>query len=139
MPEFLHRGPGWKHAEEVRNKPDCQGADRPQAHQNDLAHQVVADLDLFFVFVSRLIDLVVAFGLKEEMTRLPAGHRDAPGQQRCVGGVHEQKGIGRDKAQCAEQMQALIDSAMMVIAVIVPAKNGERFKKLFHVGTIKKM
>jgi hypothetical protein len=36
-------------------------------------------------------------------------------------------------------MQALIDSAMMVIAVIVPAKNGERFKKLFHVGTIKKM
>jgi hypothetical protein len=35
-------------------------------------------------------------------------------------------------------MEALVDSAMMVVAMIVPAQDRERFKKLFHVITIKK-
>ena len=90
------------------------------------------------MLVGRLIDLIVAFGLEEEMSRLPTRHRHAPGQQGGIGRVHEQERVRRDKAQRAQEMEALVDSAMMVVAMIVPAQDRERFKKLFHVVTIKK-
>jgi hypothetical protein len=35
-------------------------------------------------------------------------------------------------------VQALVDAAMMVIAMIVPAQDFERLEKLFHVRPIKK-
>jgi hypothetical protein len=35
-------------------------------------------------------------------------------------------------------VQALVDPAMVVVAVIVPAQDFERLEKLFHGGPVKK-
>jgi len=138
VPELGHCGPGRQGAKEIAFEPDHQRTSRPESHQHHFAHQVVADLNFFFVFVGGLVDLVVPFGLEEEMSRLAAGHRDTPGQQGGIGGVNEQQTVGGHKAQGTEEVQALVDPAMVVVAVIVPAQDFERLEKLFHGGPVKK-
>jgi hypothetical protein len=44
--------------------------------------QVVADLDVFLVLVGRLVDVVIALGLEEEVTGLAAHHGHQPAEHR---------------------------------------------------------
>jgi len=72
------------------------------------------------------------------MSRLPAGHGYTPGQQGRIGGINEQQPVGSNKAQGAQKVQAVVDPAVVVVAMIVPAQDFERLEKLFHVRPNKK-
>ncbi|EEF23299.1 conserved hypothetical protein [Ricinus communis] len=125
-----------EHAEQTRLQPQQHRRRGPQAHQHDLAAQVVADLDLLLVLMRGLVHLVVALGLEEEVTRLAAGHRHAPGQQRGPGGIDQQQAVGDHEAAGAQQVQRLVDAAMVVVAVVVPALFVQECQKVFHAGLV---
>ncbi|MGY3469508.1 hypothetical protein ACVW0I_006379 [Bradyrhizobium sp. LM6.11] len=59
--------------------------------------------------------------LEEEVTSLARGHRHQPADQRGDHGVDEQPDIGEQKAQRADEVQALIDAAVVIVAMVVPA------------------
>ncbi len=48
-------------------EPQHQRTQTPEGHQKHLASQVVADLDLFFVLVRGVIDLIIPLRLKEKV------------------------------------------------------------------------
>ena len=113
-------------------EPQQHGNHHPGGHQHDLAPDVVADLDVFLVLVGRLVHVVVAARLEEEVARLTRGHRDAPGNDRRQRGIDEQQAVGDDEADRADQMQALVDPAVVVVAVVVPALRLEKFEEVLH-------
>jgi len=100
--------------------------------QDDLALEVVANLDLFLVLVGGLVDVVVTLGLEEKMPALAAHHRHQPGDQRGRGGVEKQQHIGRQEGESAEQVQRLVDPAVMVVAVVIPALGTQCIEEAVH-------
>ena len=110
-------------------------ATRPNGHQYDLAAQVVADLDLFLVIVGGLVHMVIGLRLEEEVARLAARHRHQPRQQRGSSRIDEQQRIGADKADGAQQVQRLVDAAVVVVAVVVPPLDLEGAKEIVHAGS----
>ena len=68
--EIGRRSPGRDEAEQGGIKVQHHWRCRPDRHQHDLALQIVPDLDLFLVLMGRLIEVVVAPGLEEEMAGL---------------------------------------------------------------------
>ena len=76
-----------------------------------------------------LIHLVVVFRLEHQMADLPAGHRYQPRQQCGQRGILEHDAVGDDEGDGAEKMQSLVDAAMVVITVVVPALNFEELKE----------
>src|SRR5262249_18992327 len=87
----------------------------------------------FLVRVRRLVHLIVIAGLEKEMTDLPAGHGDKPAHQGSQRGVLEDHHVGKQEAQRTQQMERLIDPAMMIIAVIVPTLHSQRLQKPVHL------
>ena len=67
-----------------------------------------------------LVDRVITLGLEDEVAELPADHGDQPAKQCRHDRIGEQKHIAAKKSHGAYQMQRLVDSAVMVIAMIVP-------------------
>jgi len=102
--------------------------------QDHLAAQVVPHLDVFFVFMGGLIDLVIPLGLEEKVPRLPADHGDEPADQSGCHGIREHHDVGNEKADGAQQVQGLIDSALVVVTVIVPSLSSQFFPKILHGG-----
>ena len=82
-----------------------------------------------------LVDMVVVFGLKKEMTDLTRSHRHQPRNQRGDYRVDKQKYISHQKRHSADQMQKLVDAAMVVIAVVVPTLGGDGLEKGMHSGS----
>ncbi|MHC2594237.1 hypothetical protein ACVIG9_008293 [Bradyrhizobium ottawaense] len=122
LPHEVGRGrPGGEQAEQRGISEQHQGRSRPDRHQHHLALKVVADLDLFLVLVGGLVDVVVAVRLEEEVTGLARGHRDQPADQCGDDRVDEQPDIGEEKAQRADEVQALVDAAVVIVAMVVPA------------------
>src|ERR1700730_14770876 len=80
--------------------------------------------------MGRVVDVVVAPGLKEEVTGLPGGHRDQPADQSGGNRIDEQQSVGNQKAGGADEVEALVDTAVMVIAMIVPALPAQLFAKV---------
>ncbi len=105
---------------------------RPDRQQHDLASQIVADLYFFLEFVGRLVDLVIALGLEEEMTGLPGRHRNQPADQRRQRRVREHQRIGDEEADRADQVQGLVDPAVVIITMIVPSLQFEGLEEAFH-------
>ena len=93
---------------------------RPDRHQHDLALQIVAELDLFLVLVGRVVDVVVALRLEEEVTGLARGHRDQPADQRRHRRIDEQHHIGEQEARRADEVQRLVDPAVVIITMVIP-------------------
>ena len=93
----------------------------------DLAPQVVADLDALLVVVRCVIDLVISARLEEEMADLARGHRDNPAQQGGRTWINEQERVAGHEADRTQQVQRLVDPAVMVIPVIVPALQVQLF------------
>ena len=118
--------------EESAVEPQNQRRDGPDRHQDDLAAQVVADLDLFLVLMGDPIDVVVALGLEEEMPRLTTGHRYQPCRQTRHRRIDKQQAVRSDEAQGTHQMQRLVDRAVMVEAVVVEALDAQLFEKILH-------
>jgi len=125
----LHAGSRLDRAVEARFEPQDGRCHCPDREQHHLAAQVVAHLDLFLVVVGSLIDMVVALWFEEEMACLTRRHCDQP---RDHGGDHridEQISISDQKAAGADQMQRLVDQAMVVVAVVIPALFAQHFSK----------
>ena len=79
-----------------------------------------------------LIHFVVAFRFEEEMADLAADHGGEPTDE-CGGDrVGENQNVGGEKTQCTDEMQRLIDAAVMVVAMVVPTLDPECFKKFLH-------
>src|SRR6267142_506257 len=119
--EVRRRGPGREQAEQGRVEIQYQRRQRPDRHQYDLALQIVADLDLFLVLVRRLVDVVVSPRLEEEVTGLPRGHGDQPADERRYHGIDEQHRVSKQKARGADEVQRLVDTAVVIEAMVVPA------------------
>ena len=100
--------------------------------QDDLAPEVVADLDVFLVLVGRVVYLVVALGLEEEVSGLPADHGHQPANQRRSRGILEDQAVGGKKAERAQEVEGLINAAVMIVAVIVPPLDSQSFEKTLH-------
>src|ERR1700760_808072 len=99
MPEKVESRDRWREQSQAcRVQDENQRRQRPDRHQDNLAAEVVADLDLLLVLVRDLIDGVVRPGLKEEMTDLPAGHRYQPANQAGERGVAEDQRVDAQEA-----------------------------------------
>jgi len=129
--------------EERRLQPQQQRHAGPQAHQHHLAADVVADLHRFLVRVAHLVDVVEAARLEEEVAALPRHHRDAPADDGRQRRVHEQQHIGHEEAEGADEVQRLVDAALVIEAVVVPpllrelaqeGLHGQPFRKLEAQG-----
>ena len=107
-------------AEQGRIDDQQQRRGRPDGQQHQLALDVVADLDLFLVGVGRLVDLVVAARLEEQVADLAAGHGDQPADQRRHGGIGERDHIGEQEARRADEVERLVDLAVVIVAMVVP-------------------
>src|SRR5580658_6716973 len=84
---------------------EYQRRQRPDGQEDDLAPEIVADLDLFLVLMRRLVDLVVALGLEEEMADLPARHRQRPADQRRHRRMPVAERVRAKEAAGAQQMK----------------------------------
>lgn len=132
MHELAHRLMLRNQAQQTRVEENHQGQQNPDAEQHDFASQVVAHLDFFLVLIRRLVDVVIAEWLKEEMTCLTRRHGDQPGNQRCPGRVNEKHGIRNEKTHRTQKMQGLVNPAMVVVTVIVPTLDFQGVQKVFH-------
>ena len=80
---------------------------------------------------------VVALGLEEEVAGLAADHGHQPADQRGLRRIREHHHIGDDEADRAQEMQGLIDAAVMVVAMIVPSLSPQFRQKALHSGSSK--
>src|SRR5580700_11005300 len=102
--------------------------------QNHLTAQVVADFNFLFMLVGRAIDRIVALGFEKEVAGLAADHRYQPADQRGLHGVEKHRDIGNDEADRTQKVQGLIDAAVVVVTMIVPALSLEFGQKTLHGG-----
>jgi len=119
--EALQVGVGCEQPAERRCEHQQQRRQPPDRVQDDLAPKVVADLHLLLVGVGGLILLVVALGLEYEVADLPDAHGEDPAKQRGSHRLREQQHVRHQEAERAHQVQRLVDTAVVIEAVIVPA------------------
>ena len=113
---------GVEQAEQRRIEIEQQRRQRPDRHQHDLALQIVADLDLFLVLVRRLVDVVVVASARRRSGRPGAWSSPTSQPSSAAGaGIEEHQHIGAQEADRADQMQRLVDAAVVIVAMIVPA------------------
>ncbi len=123
---------GLEQAEQRGIEVEGEGRDGPQRHQHDLALKVVADLDVFLVLVGGLVDLVIIPRLEEEVADLTARHADEPGEQHGRNRVLENQDVGAHEAAGAQEVQSLVDTAVMIKAVVIPTLHPQGFEKSLH-------
>jgi hypothetical protein len=63
------------------------------------------------------------------MPGLARHHADEPADDPGRGRINEQQGISHEKAESADQVQCLVDPALMVVAVIVPTQDFNLLEK----------
>jgi hypothetical protein len=79
---------------------------------------------------------VVALGLEKEVAGLTADHRNQPADQGGSHGILEHHDVSDQKADGAQQVQRLIDPAMVVEAMVVPSLSAQFRQKLVHAGSM---
>src|ERR1700733_8946144 len=82
--------------------------------------------------MGRVVDLVVTLGLEEEVSGLPADHRYQPANERRGRRTLEDQAICCQKAERAQQVEGLINAAVMIVAVVVPPLDSQSFEKTLH-------
>src|SRR5262249_32891962 len=102
-----------------------------------LAPQVVADLDSFLVLVRRLVFLVVALRLEEEVTDLPDAHCERPSEQRRCHRVAEQQCVGHQETARANQVQRLVDTTVVIVTMVIPTLFFELSEERGHGPSLK--
>ena len=120
-------------AEQGGLQPKHRGRGGPDCQQNNLAPNVVTNLDRLFVLVGGLINLVITAWLKKEVTGLAAGHRHRPCEQGGPCWLNEQQDVRDNKNDCAQQMQTLVNTAVMVVTVVVPTLRLELLQIAVHI------
>ena len=107
-------------AEERRVHDHEQWQKCPDAHEDDLPEEIVADFDLFLVLVRDIVGVIIAFRLEEEVAALTRAHADDPRDQCGHRRIVEQHSVCDDEADGADEMQRLVDAAVMIEAMVVP-------------------
>jgi hypothetical protein len=79
-----------------------------------------------------LVHVVVAFWLEKEVAGLAGGHADQPGDEGRHRRIEQDEAVGNEKAERAQQMQALIDAAVMIVAMVVPTLRREFLQEGLH-------
>ena len=69
---------------------------------------------------------------EEEMAGLACGHGHQPGDQCGHSRVLEHHRIGHQKADGADQVQRLVDAALVVVTVVVPAQGVDFLQEITH-------
>src|SRR6516165_3453574 len=118
-----------KQAEIGRIKIKRQWRQCPDRQQNDFAPQIVADFDLFLVFVRGFVHHVVVLRLEEEM---PGRHCNEPTCKRRDRWILEDHHVSKKKTRRTDQMKRLVNAAVVIIAVIVPTLGAQGFQKILH-------
>jgi hypothetical protein len=103
------------------------------AQQYDLAILVEADLDGFLVLVGGVVDAVIAVRFEEEMTGLPGQHCQ-PSDQAGPRRILEQQRIAEQEDDGADQMERLIDGALMIVPIVVEALRAQRVGEVAHAN-----
>ena len=78
-----------------------------------------------------VVDGVVTVGFEEKMTDLAGQHRE-PADQSGHSRIAEEKRIAAEKNDGADQMQRLIDAALMIVAIIVEALRPQHCHEIAH-------
>src|SRR5262245_46851711 len=78
--------------------------------------------------------MVETLRLEEEMAGLPRDHRHAPAEHGGPGRIDEQQRVGADEAERAHQVQRLVDAALVIEAMVVPALLVECFQEGVHAA-----
>src|SRR6202451_2224056 len=84
------------------------------------------------MLVAGLVDRVVVLRLEEKMPGLPRGHGNEPAGKRGDRRVLENHHIREQKADRTDEVQRLIDPAVMIVAMVVPALRSQCFAKIVH-------
>jgi hypothetical protein len=86
---------------------------------------------IVLVVIADVVDGVVAVGLEEEMPSLPRQHRQPAddARDRCV---REQQRVAAEEDDGADQVQRLVDGALVVEAVIVEALRAQHVRETAH-------
>jgi hypothetical protein len=82
--------------------------------------------------VGRVIDGVVGLGLEEKVPGLARRHRHQPAREGGDGRILEDHHIRKKKADRADEVQRLVNAAVMVVAMIVPTLGPQSCKKAVH-------
>ena len=117
----------WHHIQHTWEVINHQRQQHPNAEQHHFAAQVKTHFDFFLERVGGVVHMVIAQGFKKEMARLPRHHRHQPSQQSSPSRIDKQQGIRNQKTNRTEQMQRLIDAAVVVIAMVIPTLNAQGF------------
>src|SRR5882757_6804694 len=80
--------------------------------------------------MGRVIDVVVTLGLEEEMAGLARRHRDQPAEQRRHHRIDEYHHVGDQKTGSADEVQALVDAAVVIVAMVVPALGSQFLQEI---------
>jgi len=103
--------------------------------QDHFSAQVVTHLDVFLVFVGSAVDLIITLGLEEKMPGLAADHGHQPADQRGFHRVYEHGHVGNDETDRTQEMQGLIDAAVVIETMIIPSLGLEFRPEAAHRGS----
>lgn len=110
-----------KDTEQRRVRQQQQRREQNDRDQHRLTVLIVPDLDRLLVRVRHLVARIVARRLEHVVAGLPRDHADAPADQHARHRVKEHQDIGDEETDRADEMQALVDPALMVEPMIIPA------------------
>jgi len=80
--------------------------------------------------MGRLVDVVVTPGLEEEMPGLARGHRNQPADQRGRQRIEKHHRVTDQETERADEVQALVDPAVVIVAVIIPALDAQLLQEV---------
>ena len=84
------------------------------------------------MLVGGLVDFVVAFGFEEEVAGLAGHHGDEPADE-CGGcRVLEDQSISEQETKCAQQMERLVDAAVVIVTMVVISLESKSLEKTSH-------
>src|SRR5215469_7596018 len=79
-----------------------------------------------------LVHLVIVLGLKDEMAHLARHHGHQPADEGGGNRVGENEDVGSEEAERTHQVQGLVDAAVMIVTMVIPALLLEFGKKVLH-------
>jgi len=137
-----HRvSPALHRAEHGGVPPDHERHRDPYCQQHDLSAKIVAKLDFFLVRECCVVHFVEPPRLKEKVPDLSNPHRHDPTKNCRKRWLKWYEQVRHDETTRAQQMQRLVHTASMVVAMIVPALRvefGPERGRAFGIGTARR-
>jgi hypothetical protein len=94
---------------------------------------VKANLNGLFLVVGDFVYLIEGPGLKKYVSRLARHHSNEPPHETSCRGIHKYQPICNQKAYCANEMERLIDAALVIQPMIIPLERTDFVDEIVHV------